>query len=204
MFDNEKSTFTIADLVEGAADNPQNAETTSAITEDPVETASNPKEVVVSEQSILDFVVPTTDTEKEENTETKKVDYRALYNMRVEVGEFIEVEDADKLDWTKKETYDAIVKFHEKPEQSKSPKTEEPVAQNTERAKVIGEQKKFIEDLKADKFSTKEGYSQLIKYDYMQVKGLSEDEAKELIKEYTDPVLFFAAALQNTNKTYPI
>ena len=187
MFDNENSTFTIADLVEGVAEGSQNTEITTSIKEE------------ASEQSILDFIVPSAETVKEEKSETKKVDYRALYNMRVEAGEFLEVEDADKLDWTKKETYDAIVKFHEKPEQPKSQKNDDIVSQNAERVKIIGEQKKFIEDLKDDKFSTKEGYSQLIKYDYVQVKGLTEDEFKSLFDGLTeDQITEKGEALKNS------
>ena len=138
--------------------------------------------------SLLDLVVPKDKSTDAGASNEEKINYKALYDLKVKAGEFIEVEDSDKLDWSKKETYDAIAKYHSSKDapDSSSKEVSASATQNPERKKVIQDQKDFINELKSDKYTQKEGYSKLIKYDYVSVKGLSEDEFNALFNGLTD------------------
>jgi len=195
---NTNSNFSLLDLVKerepdtsnniddkGAASVNQNANSELG---DKGDIKDEAKEEIGEVTSLLDLVVPKSESTDTGNPNEEKIDFKALYDLKVKAGEFIEVEDADKLDWSKKETYDAIAKYHSSKDKSNTSDkgVSANVAQNPERKKVIQDQKDFINELKSDKYSQKDGYSKLIKYDYITVKGLSEDEFNALFSGLTD------------------
>lgn len=136
-----------------------------------------------SEKSeIIDIMsmLPTDDNGKSAPS-SEKVDYKALYELKVKAGEWNEVEDYETLDWDDEKTYNAIKEVHATPENKK-----ENLVNNSEAEEYINNQKTLIDSLNGDDFKSKEGYINLIEHQYIKEKGLTKEEYGKIIEDMSD------------------